>query len=257
MSISKIYSNQYRWRRWPGVYPDLGDLSGRLVLDLGCGIGDQARDLSSRGAHVLGIDANQEVIDHASRRGIPNARFLCDDITNLKDHELQADGIWTSFTTAYFPQFDQFLGCIDEVLKPGGWLAITELDDLFGHEPLESRWVALVERYYSKSLEEGVYRFRSYDHVHEVLSRCGWRVEIERELEDDEFCFAGPADSDVLDAWKTRLGFMMPRFLERFGAEATGFDSAFLECLVSGEHRSRSRVWFILARPPDGRQNAG
>lgn len=257
MSISQIYADQYRWRRWSGVYPDLGDISGRLVLDLGCGVGDQARDLSRRGAHVLGIDANQDVIDHANRREIPRARFLCDNIANLKEHELESDGIWASFTVAYFPHFDQFLGCVDAVLKPAGWLAITEVDDLFGHEPLTSRWVALVERYYSKSLEEGVYRFRSHDHVHEVLSRRGWCIEIDRKLEDDEFCLTGPADSDLVDAWKIRLAFMMPRFLDRFGTEATGFDSAFLECLASEEHRSRSYVWFILARPPDHRPNAG
>lgn len=257
MSISQIYSNQYRWRRWSGVYPDLGDLAGRLVLDLGCGIGDQARDLSRRGAHVLGIDANQDVIDYANRRGIPHARFLCDNITNLKEHELAADGIWASFTAAYFTQFDQFLDGIDTVLKPGGWLAITEVDHLFGHEPLASRWIALVERYYSKSLEEGVYRFRSHDHVHEALLRRRWHIEIDRKLDDDEFCFTGPADSDVVDAWKTRLGFMMPRFVERFGSEATGFDSAFLQCVASEEHRSQAYVWFILARPPGARQNAG
>jgi SAM-dependent methyltransferase len=250
MSISQIYSNQYRWRRWAEVYPDLGDISGSLILDLGCGIGAQARDLATRGARVLGIDASQDAIDHANELGIPSARFLCDNITNLNKHALQSDGIWASLTVAYFPQFDQFLGCIDNVLKPGGWLAITEVDDLFGHEPLASRWVALIERYYGKSLEECVYRFRSHDHVREVLSRRGWRIEIDRELGDDEFCFTGPADSDVIDAWKTRLGLMMPRFVERFGTAATGFDSAFLRCLASDEHRSRSRVWFILARSP-------
>lgn len=250
MSISQIYSNQYRWRRWSEVYPDLGDITGKLVVDLGCGIGDQASDLSRRGAHVLGIDANQDVIDHATRRGIPGARFLCDNVTNLKAHVLNADGIWGSFIPAFFPQFDRFLECIDTVLKPTGWLAVTELDDLFGHVPLAPRWSALVERYYDKSLQEGVYRFRSHDHVHEVLSRRGWRIEIDRKLDDDEFCFRGPADSDVVNAWGTRLGFMMPRFVERFGSEATGFDSAFLQCLAAGEHRSRSCVWFILARPP-------
>jgi SAM-dependent methyltransferase len=251
MSIRQISSNQYRWRRWSGVYPHLGDLSGRRVLDLGCGVGDQARDLSGRGAHVLGIDASQDVIDHASRRAIPGARFLCENIRNLKEHELECEGIWASFTAAYFPQFNQFLDCIDTVLKPAGWLAITEVDDLFGHGPLAWRWVDLVEQYYSRSLEEGIYRFRCHDHVHEVLSRAGWRIEIDRKLEDDEFCFAGPADPDVVDAWKTRLGFMMPRFVGRFGTKARGFDSAFLQCLASEEHRSQSSVWFILARPPD------
>ncbi len=131
-----------------------------------------------------------------------------------------------------------------------------EVDDLFGHEPLASPWAALVERYYCRSLEEGVYRFRSHDHVHQVLSRRGWRIEVDRELEDDEFCFAGPADADLADAWKTRLDFMMPRFLERFGTDASGFDLAFLQCLSSEQHRSQSFVWFILARSPDDRPYA-
>lgn len=257
MSTSQSYSNQYRWRRWSEVYPDLGDVSDTLVLDLGCGIGNQARDLSRLGANVLGVDANQDVIDYANRRGIPRARFLRDNITNLMEYELESDGVWASFTVAYFPQFEQLLGGIDTVLKPGGWLAITEVDDLFDHEPLAAQWVGLIERYYAKSLEECVYRFRSHDHVREVLFGRGWRIEIDQKLEDDEFSFTDPADSDLIDAWKTRLGFMMPRFLERFGTEATGFDSAFLQCLASQEHRSRSCVWFILARSPDDRQNAG
>jgi SAM-dependent methyltransferase len=165
MAIAEIYSNQYRWRSWSEVYPHLGDLSDTLVIDLGCGIGDHARDLSRLGASVLGVDANQEVIDHANRRGIPRARFLCGNILNLKEHKLKCDGIWTSFTVAYFPQFDRLLGRIDAVLKQGGWLAITELDNLFGHEPLDARWVTLIERYYSRSLDEGLYRFRSHDHM--------------------------------------------------------------------------------------------
>ena len=250
MSIVESYSRQYRWRRWSDVYPYLGDLSGTQVVDLGCGIGDQARDLSRLGAHVLGVDGNQDVIDHAKSRGIPRARFVCGDITAIKDSELKSDGVWTSFTAAYFPRFDVLTRSIDMVLKPGGWLAITEVDDLFGHEPLHSRWSALIERYYARSIKEGIYRFQSHTHVCEVLSERGWRIDVDRKLEDDELCFVGAASLEVLEAWKARLSFMMPRFIERFGDEAMEFDSAFLECLASKEHRSRSRVWFILAHRP-------
>jgi hypothetical protein len=98
------------------------------------------------------------------------------------------------------------------------------------------------------SFEQGFHRFRSHDHVSKVLSESGWQIEVDRTLEDDEFCFVGPASSDVLGAWRARLGFMMPRFVDRFGDEAGGFASAFLQCLASDEHRSHSRVWFILAR---------
>lgn len=257
MPLVQAYSNQYPWRRWSTVYPHLGDLSEAEVVDLGCGIGDQARDLSGLGARVLGIDANQEVIDHAVSRGIPRARFLCGNITNFAGADHQFDGAWTSFTAAYFPQFDVLLRSIGDVLKPGGWLALTELDDLFGHRPIASRWLALIERYYARSFESGVHRFRSHDHVVQVLAERGWRIEVDQTLEDDEFSFAGPASSDVLEAWRTRLGFMMPRFLDRFGSEATDFDAAFLKCLASEEHRSESRVWFILARSPGHRHDAG
>jgi SAM-dependent methyltransferase len=257
MSLVDIYVNQYRWRRWSTVYPYLRDLSAADVLDLGCGIGDQARDLSRLGARVVGVDANQDVIDHAASRGIPDARFFCDNVTSLAGYGLTVDGVWASFAAAYFPQFDVMLRAIDNVLKPGGWLALTEVDDLLGHRPLVSRWVALVEQYYARSLEQGRYRFRSHDHVLQVLGESGWRIELERSLEDDEFSFVGAAPSDVLEAWETRLGFMIPQFLQRFGSEATGFDSAFLSCLRSEEHRSESRVWFILARTRDDGRDAG
>ncbi len=250
MSRALIYSRQYAWRRWPDLYAELGDLGGKTLIDLGCGIGDQSRDLSHLGAEVLGVDVNPEAIDHAVERGIPRARFQCRDVRALDTSGQRADGVWTSFTAAYFPQFDEMLLPVEKVLRPGGWLAITEVDDLFGHGPLESRWRDVFEDYYDRSLHAGVYRFRSHAHVREVLSRRGWRIETERDLEDDEFRFEGPASSEVLDAWVGRLAGMMPRFVSRFGERATGLDAAFLQCLRSAAHRSASRVWFILARSP-------
>ena len=251
MSLAQIYSDQYRWRRWCTIYPILGDLSETAILDLGCGIGDQARDLSRLGARVQGVDANPDVIAHAVSRRIPRAHFRCDNITNPGHDDRKYDGGWTSFTTAYFPRFDVLLRSVDRSLKPGGWLAITEVDDVLDHEPLASRWRAIIEQYYAKSLDQGVYRFRSHEHVTGVLAEGGWRIEIDRTLADNEFCFAGPGSPDVIEAWRTRLGFMMPRFLDHFGDEARGLDSALLQCLESMEHRSHSRVWFVLARAPD------
>jgi len=147
-SISKaeICSRQYRWRRWSDVYPHLGSLTGLRIVDLGCAIGDQARDLSNLGAQVLGIDGTQDAIDHAKSRGIPRARFVCRDVRDITDSKEKYDGVWTSFTAAYFPRFEVLIRTIDSLLKSGGWIAITEADDLFGHDPLHSRWAALIEK---------------------------------------------------------------------------------------------------------------
>ena len=247
MSIVENASRQYGWRRWSDVYPYLSDLPGAQIVDLGCGIGDQALDLARMGAHAFGVDGNQDAIDYARSRKIPCSQFVCEDIRNIKEKRLKFDGVWTSFTAAYFPRFDVLTRSIEKLLKHSGWIAITEVDDLFHHEPLHSRWVALIEKYYERSIKEDIHRFRSHSHVSEVLSEQGWRIKVDQKLDDDEFCFVGGAPSEVLEAWQARLNFMMPRFLERFGDEAIGFDSAFLECLASKGHLSRSRVWFILA----------
>lgn len=248
MPNAESYSRQYHWRRWSSVYPLLGPLRGASVLDLGCGIGDQARDLAALGALVTGVDATQEFVDHARDRRIGGARFLCEDVRDMTGRGLEFDGIWSSFTVAYFPRSGEFLRVVDELLSPGGWLAITEIDDLFGHDPLDDRRRSMVENYYERSLEEGLHNFRSRQRVYEELTSAGWRIEVQRPLVDDEFCFDGAAEFEVLMGWRTRLAAMMPRFEQRFGEEARGFDSAFLQCLESPTHRSRSTVWFILAR---------
>ncbi len=252
MTIVDNYSRQYSWRRWSALYPLLGELRGARVLDVGCGIGDQARDLAGLGADVLGVDANREAVEHANDRRIEGARFMCGDIRELGSSGLSVDGVWASFAVAYFPRFEEFVEVMDGVVKPGGWLAITEVDDLFGHEPLDDRWRSIVEEYYEMSRDEGMHNFRSREIVCETLSHGGWSIENRRTVEDDEFGFEGPAAADVLEGWRTRLRAMMPRFVERFGDEATGLEAAFLECLRSSEHLSSSNVWFLLARRGGG-----
>ena len=45
-----------------------GDVSGRRVLDAGCGAGAMSAALHDRGAVVTGIDASAGMLDHASQR---------------------------------------------------------------------------------------------------------------------------------------------------------------------------------------------
>ena len=52
----------------PTVMRVLGPVSGRDVLDLGCGNGYLTRRLTGLGAHATGVDASAPIVDHALRR---------------------------------------------------------------------------------------------------------------------------------------------------------------------------------------------
>src|SRR5215207_2129575 len=136
MSLASEYKLQFGWRPWSAVMDLLPPLAGTVVLDLGCGIGDQAAQLAERGARVLGIDTNQELLAVAQARNIPSAEFRNGDLRTLEGALGVFDGIWCSFAAAYVPNLAPTLACWRQHLMPQGWVALTEVDDFFGHEPL-------------------------------------------------------------------------------------------------------------------------
>jgi hypothetical protein len=59
-------------------------------------------------------------------------------------------------------------------LKPEGWTAVTEIDDLFGHEPLSARTKALLGAYCDDALVTGRYDFRAGRKLKSCLERSGF-----------------------------------------------------------------------------------
>lgn len=53
---------------WADVWPKVGDLRGRMALDLGCGSGWLSQELARRGAVVCGLDLSRELLTLASER---------------------------------------------------------------------------------------------------------------------------------------------------------------------------------------------
>jgi trans-aconitate methyltransferase len=247
--IAEEIRRQYRWRSWPAVYAALGELRGARVLDLGCGVGDQTADLIARGAEVTGLDLDPTLLD-AARAAVPGAAFVAADIADPASFRGRAaDGVWISFALAYVRSLPGALAAWAGALVPGGWLAVTEVDDLFGHEPLSPAHRARVESYYDDARRAGRYQFRSRASLRAALADGGWAIEVDRELPDAELAFAGPAGPDVIAAWAARLD-RMALLAAHFGDEWPGFRAEFLAALAAPAHRSLAAVWFILARRP-------
>jgi trans-aconitate methyltransferase len=68
-------------------------------------VGDQAAEIVARGARVIGIDVNEELLREAQSRQLQNAEFRMGDLRRAPNLAVAVDGIWCSFTAAYFPDF--------------------------------------------------------------------------------------------------------------------------------------------------------
>lgn len=61
----------------------VGDVSGRLVIDLGCGEGRFCRMLAERGARTLGVDMQPAFVEHATRQASPAEAYQLGDVQHL------------------------------------------------------------------------------------------------------------------------------------------------------------------------------
>jgi ubiquinone/menaquinone biosynthesis C-methylase UbiE len=95
---------------------------GDSVLDLGCGIGDDALHLDSRGVQVYAIDASREMVAIARSRGVNAHCATAESLSSLKG---EFDGVLSNFGV---------LNCVHDLASvarelhrlviPGGMLAI-------------------------------------------------------------------------------------------------------------------------------------
>ncbi len=251
MSLISDYKRQFLWRDWPAAFEALPSLKGQSVLDLGCGVGDLAADFVTRGADVIGVDLIEEFVREARSRCLSRAKFELADLRALPEFGTAVDGVWSSFTAAYFPDLPTVISEWTRQLKPGGWMALVEIDDLFGHEPLSDGTRTLLERYAGDSLAAGRYDFHMGRKLKGHLQQAGFKVTREFTLVDLELSFDGVASPEVVDAWRNR--FKRMTLLREFcGRRIDEIENEFLNCLMRADHRARAKVnCCIGTHPPE------
>jgi ubiquinone biosynthesis O-methyltransferase len=108
----------------------IGDVRGKTVLDVGCGDGDLAIELSKRGARVSGIDVSESMIETARARAADEKAVIDFRVAAAQQAPFPAEqfDIVAAVTILCFvehpaPVFEE----IARVLRPGGRLVIGEL----------------------------------------------------------------------------------------------------------------------------------
>lgn len=107
----------------PATLALAGDVTGRRILDAGCGAGPLFAALRERGAVVSGFDQSPAMIEHARRRLGDGADLRVADLAEpLPFADGAFDDVIASLVLHYLQDWQPTLAEIRRVLEPGGRL---------------------------------------------------------------------------------------------------------------------------------------
>jgi ubiquinone/menaquinone biosynthesis C-methylase UbiE len=105
---------------------------GQIVLDVGCGDGFFTSLLAEHRVEVIGIDNSNAFLRRAqaTTADAPNLEVLKGDARQLPRDEGSADVVWSAHSMHSYPDVQQCLREFRRILRPGGWLAVLESDNV-------------------------------------------------------------------------------------------------------------------------------
>jgi 2-polyprenyl-3-methyl-5-hydroxy-6-metoxy-1,4-benzoquinol methylase len=98
--------------------------SPRSVLDVGCGEGWLARQLSRLGMHTIGVDAVPELIDHARSLGPDDFRVASYEEIVAGALDVRVDAVVANFSLIGHEAVDALIRFVPNLLNDGGALVI-------------------------------------------------------------------------------------------------------------------------------------
>ena len=99
----------------------LGDVSGKRVLDIGCGEGRFTRLLAGLGARATGIDITEPLLDRARRLAVADETYLLSDAETL--HGIESESFDLTVSYIVLVDLHDYRASIEaayRVLRPGG-----------------------------------------------------------------------------------------------------------------------------------------
>ena len=112
---------------WPALKAMLPDLTGKSVVDLGCGYGWFCRAARELGAsEVTGVDISEKMLARAAELTVdPQIHYQRSDLDALKLDESSLDLVYSSLALHYLPELDTLFARVQRALKPGGSLVFS------------------------------------------------------------------------------------------------------------------------------------
>jgi demethylmenaquinone methyltransferase/2-methoxy-6-polyprenyl-1,4-benzoquinol methylase len=167
------------WRR--ATVTALALPAGSLVLDLACGTGDLSRLATREGYRVIGADLSAGMLS-ANRAATP---VLEADVSCLPFADNTFDGVVCGYALRNFTDLGQSLAETARVLRPGGRLAVLEVDapssrllragyDVWFHKVVPALGAALSDREAYRYLPRSVAYLPAAPVLRRMLGQAGY-----------------------------------------------------------------------------------
>jgi ubiquinone/menaquinone biosynthesis C-methylase UbiE len=235
-----------------------------LIIDLGAGTGTGALALARQlpDAQVVAVDVSEPMLEHLQHKA--HALGVADRIRTVQADLDQpwpplgpADLVWASASLHHMADPDRALAEILTALRPGGVLAVTELDSFPRFLPDEAG-AALEERCHAALAE---IRAEAGMHIGEQwgvrLAKAGFTVEAERRL---DIALQAPLPAATGRYAQVSLQRMRHGLDDRLAADDLAALDAALDALAAGvldrddlTVRTIRTVW-LARRPKEGYQ---
>lgn len=138
----------------------LGDVSGKRILDLGCGEGGYSRELTNRNADVVAVDCAEYSIEYAKKKSLEEGFIIQYYVRNSNDlYDIEDNSFDIVLCSMMLMDCEDLNGTIKEivrVLKPSGKLFASVLHPCFtgkniGREGEGINRKVIVEDYFNPS----------------------------------------------------------------------------------------------------------
>ncbi|MBB2970634.1 class I SAM-dependent methyltransferase [Mesorhizobium sp. RMAD-H1] len=128
---------------WPAIRALLPAVSGRRVVDLGCGFGWASRWMREHGAaSVLGLDLSENMISRAKAdTDDSKIEYRIADLETVTLPEAAFDLAYSALTFHYIRDFGRLVQTIHRALAPGGDLVFTIEHPIF-MAAVHPHWIA-------------------------------------------------------------------------------------------------------------------
>ena len=127
----------------PAILSMIGDVKGKTILDLGCGIGENCRLLAEKGAaSVLGIDASEKMLSIARRENkFPNVEYRLLDMESIDLIPSRFDLVVSSLAIHYVEDFNALICNIYNALHGHGLFVFSQEHPLTTAPMAGAKWI--------------------------------------------------------------------------------------------------------------------